>query len=256
MKKLIILTLSLVQFASCEKNLSTPANSSPAPVITAQGNDLKGGGDTVGGGSTIKKRPLESYAKKLEKVDAYKLKVVPLIEKLKMELPRMAADFIHLSNNRVWYFIPASLDKIKSAVIGTYSPEVDQTAVQDLNAVWFDSNLFDEMEKEDQARLIIHELVMGMHLLEYKPRLDRCFAKAALNLFTVSEKSAAIYSDEIQNCKNNYLIGIDQTSHKFTLTNDDYDVIRKIVIELTSDEPNWKQIKQIVEDNKLRSYND
>lgn len=256
MKDLIVLTLGLTWFASCERNITVPATSSPAPVIVVQGNDLKGGGDTVGGGSTIKKRPLESYAKKLEKVDAFKLKVVPLIEKLKTEYPRMAADFIHLSNNRIWYFIPASLDKIKSAVIGTYSPEVDQTAVQDLNAVWFDSNLFDEMEIEDQARLIIHELVMGTHLLEYKPRLDRCFAKATLNLFTVNEKSTAAYDEEVHTCKDNYLIGVDQTSHKFTLTNDDYDVIRKIVIELTSDEPNWKQIKQIVEDNKLRSYND
>ncbi len=254
MKNLIYLFLISELLLACQPKI---VGQSPTdPVVKPQVSDLKGGGDTVGGGNTIKKKPIEAYAKKVSQSEAYQLKVSPLIEKLKVAYPRLAADFIHLTNNRVWYFIPVSLDKIKSALIGTYSPEVDQTAVQDLNAVWFDSNLFDEMEPTEQGRLIIHELVMGSHLLEFKPRLDRCYAKAATNLFEKSNEAVASYDSDRESCKKNYLYGVDQISHQFSISTDDYNIIRKIVIELTSDDPDFKQVKMLIEENKIRQYSD
>lgn len=261
MRLSFILGLILLFNVGCQIKTETivpAAQPVPPATVTIAGEptQLKGGGDTVGGGNTIKKKPIEAYAKKIDRTDAYKNRVLPLIEKLKTQFPRLAADFIHLSNHRVWYFIPVSLDKLKSSLIGTYSPEVDQTAVQDLNAVWFDSNQFNEMDEESQGRLLIHELVMGVHLLEFKPKLDRCYAKAALDLFNSDSVSQDHYDEDTTQCRINYQIGIDQTSHSFSLSTDDYDAIRKVVIELTDDNPNWKLIKQIIDENKLRSYND
>ena len=258
MKLRLILSLILLLTFGCQiksETVVTPPQS-PTATVAGQPTPLKGGGDTVGGGNTIKKKPIEAYAKKIEKADVYKNRVLPLIEKLKTQFPRLAADFIHLSSHRVWYFIPVSLDKLKSTLIGMYSPEVDQTAVQDLNAVWFDANLFDEMTEENQGRLLIHELVMGVHLLEFKPKLDRCYAKAALELFNSDSASQDRYDEVTLQCRTNYQISVDQASHTFSLSPDDYDAIRKIVIELTDENPNWKLIRQIMDENKLRTYND
>ncbi len=263
MRTLIYSLLYVLTFAGCQMKLervapATPtANDTKTTTVKPQGgSSVQGGGDTVGGGSIIKFKNMESYAKKVQSLNSFNLVVKPLVEKLKVQFPRLAADFIHLVNERTWYFIPTALDKIKSELIGTYTPSVDQAALQDLNQVWFDSTLFDQMESEEQGRLIVHELVMGAHLLEFTPRVERCYAKAALNLFEFTADAQTHYADAAHDCKKNYGVGVDQVSHQFSLSAEDYMGIRKVVIELISENPNWSEVKQILEDFKLRDYND
>lgn len=241
LKYFILLVLFL---AGCQQGSS----SNPDVKI----NGAQGGGDTVGGGSTIGNKPVEYYAKKPDEVKAYNELVVPLIESLKVGYPRLAADFIHLAQRRTWYFIPVPLENISSQILGTHS-DSDQAAIQDLGSVWFDAKIFNAMESKEQAMLLTHELVMGVRLLMHKSRQDRCFAKAALNLFGADTEK---YWVEVDSCRKTYPLNDDIGAPKFIPGQINYDIIRKIVIELSSAHPNFREVTHLIEDNSVRDYND
>lgn len=245
-QNILLLLAFLAGFSSCQKQSSSPT---PAPDVDI--TNARGGGDSVGGGSTINKKPLEAYAKTADQLPAYKSVVVPLLEKIELNYPRLAADFIHISQRRTWYFIPVALDSIASQ-IGAHS-RTDQAALQDLGAVWFDSTIYDSMLEPDQGMLLVHELVMGARLLNFKSRQDRCFAKAALKLF---KADADGYRNEINICRQTYPVSDDFGAPKFSPGQIDYDVIRKIVIELSKEAPDFNEVSHLIEDNGVRDYND
>ena len=256
MKNITFLIIVSGLLLSCQQRTENTTHITGAgPTLPTEPSGL-GGGDTVGGGSTINKKPIESNAVKVVETPAYQLRVHPLIEKMKVHYPRLAADFIHLASRRTWYFIPASLEDISSKILGTYS-KTDQAALQDLNAVWFNSKLYQEMQLADQGDLLVHELVMGVRLLEFKSRYERCLAKAALLLFEVQIEPENKHAGATLACRNNYAVSDPfNQQQKFTIGSDDYNAIRNIVIELISVEPNWTQIRQIIEEYNVRDHSD
>ena len=104
---------------------------------------------------------------------------------------------LHIAVARSWYMVPVTLNKLPSERIGVSFP-TDQFAVQNLYEVWLDKNLFATMPAQDKATLLVHELVMGVRLLQYTDNLDQCLAKATADLFDPSRHD--VYLTERKNC--------------------------------------------------------
>ena len=171
--KQICLILIAVFFCSlgCEQNKVVEKT----VVVTAQQQDTEGGADVGGGGNGIDGIPLEAFKVNISKTSLYKFQIDPLVGRLIQIQPSLASGFYRIANYRGWYFVPVSLNKIPSIVIG--APFVtDQLAFQTLFKVWVDQNLYEKMNEEHQKTLLIHELVMGTRLLSYRKNYEKCFA--------------------------------------------------------------------------------
>jgi hypothetical protein len=268
----VLLILSLFIF-SCSRpggGIQTPT-ANPGALPPATDGQL-GGTSSNGGGNGIRGKVLESYiVRDLNRKSYYVAFIQPLIEKLSTEYPDLAADVVYITNERDWYFIPAELDEISKTILGTYAP-TDQYALQDLNKVWINSLLFDQIQSDaDKATLIVHEIVMGIRLMQFKNKQDQCIAKAARVLIdfgidgdplknvnnskkTTEEERQSDYTSKKAECRKTYPLIIGVQKQKFNLVNEDYDLIRKIVSLLVLEKPDIKEVKSLIEANNFRSY--
>lgn len=134
--------------------------------------DQTGTGDS-GGGNTYKGRPLDSYI-----LDPHSLRVTQeilaqKINSLRTLNPEFATVLSHILDHRYWYFLPGPLSALPKEKIGS-AVAIDQAALQDLQSIWIDSDLFDKMSPADQATLMMHELVMGAQFVKYQPLFRQC----------------------------------------------------------------------------------
>lgn len=219
-------------------------------------NNNSGGTDSTGGGNSINGKPVDDYILNLRKLDAYDQHLKPLVLKLEINYPSLAADFKHLIHRRMWYFVPGDINAISSSILGTYA-KTDQLALQDLNKVWVDNNLFQKMESRSQAVLIVHEIVMGIKLMQFKSKQDLCIAKAARvleeeNLLKTQEK----YFLEVDFCTKNYPLIPGLQSENFALNKNDYDYIRMLVYKIMAEQPYYNELKTLIETSGFRTYED
>lgn len=136
---------------------------------------LRGTGDS-GGGNLYLGRPLESYIVKPTELPGGKLALRKLGFMLEEDdIHPLRFIFDNVLKEKVWYAVPGPLRKIPAAVIGS-AVETEQGALQTMEAVWLDSDLFAVMKEEDQARLILHEVVMGLRLLKFASDYEQCLA--------------------------------------------------------------------------------
>jgi hypothetical protein len=260
--KKIFLFLVIANFFSCAKQ-SGEVSTAGGLFDPANTNQSRGGTDSTGGGNGVSGKPLESYIARDLMAQKYYEPIMSLIKVLSLEYPRLAADIYHISREREWYFVPVELDLISKKILGTYGV-TEQYALQDLNKVWLNSISFEKMEPKDQSLLILHELVMGVKLLKYKSKQDKCIAKAALAVVEIDEntkkedKSAALerYSNEKKYCRKTYLLIEGVQNEQFSLTSQDYDLIRKLVLLLSSENVDVKEVKSIIEGSNFRDYSD
>jgi hypothetical protein len=222
-------------------------------VVSNRSQQTTGGTDQVGGGNGIDGIPLDAFIQDIQKNSGYKNKIEPLIQKLSTLYPQLAADIYHLSHQRDWYFVPGKLAAISQNILGTYAP-TDQIALQDTNKIWIDKNQFSIMNEDNQAVLILHELIMGVNLLQYKHRQDQCIAKAAILLF--SENGPEKYSNEKKFCRNTYPMIEGTANEKFDPKAINYDKIRRVVSVLIQDEIDIAEIKALFKNYKIREYED
>ncbi len=218
----------------------------------------QGGIDQTGGGNGINGIPLDKFIFPVAQKNSYKLYVIPVIKKLSTVFPRLAADFYHISSNRDWYFVPAPLHEISDKILGTYAP-TDQLALQDLNKIWIDRNKFDQMTEEDQGVLIVHEIMMGVRLLKYKERQDLCIAKASLIMVEADNTEAQEkFRYEKKYCRSTYPVVEGTQNTGFSLSKDDYDLIRRLVSKIIQSDIDIDidEVKSLIETYKFRDYND
>jgi hypothetical protein len=244
----LISLMILLLLAACQGEKTIINN--PAPVADTS----MGGTDNTGGGSGIEGKPFEDYIEKnLELTDAYKNHLQALMDQIKIEAPGLAGDMYHISRNREWYFVPGPVRKISEQIIGAYSKSV-QFALQDHNKVWIDRNLYVEMSPSSQANLLLHEMVIGIRLMQYQDKMDQCIAKAAK--LALNEETAAEYKKQKQKCRRSYprLPGFEQK--KFRLNQNDYDIVRKIVSLLDRANPDIEEAVSIIESHGIRNYQD
>lgn len=241
MKTVFILSLFLI-VAACSGNKETiikeiqvvnERNDNPLPIPKSQNNNKPSGGvDDGGGGVAVKGRPLESYAVNITGRDEYQKYIVAIIQKLKVNSPELSSELIYLSRERTWYIIDVPLNEIPRQVMGTYF-KTDQVAVQNKSDIWMNQNLFESMSEENRAMLILHELMMGVKILNYGSPLDKCFAVSSLGLLEADLKD---YELKRKKCLERYkLVDIQQSllgGNSFSVSSEDYGLIRKLTKSL------------------------
>lgn len=251
MKLIKLLPVAFVSLSilACKKQVTIIQT---APVAESQRTELQQGGtDSTGGGNGIQGKPLDDYILNIRELPAFTNHIKPLIQDLSQNYPELAADFYHLSIERDWYFVPTDLDQIAKNILGVYA-RTDQIALQDLNKIMVDSQLFAQMQEHDQAVLIAHEIVMGIRLLKHKKTQDLCMATAARTL--VSENNYPKYENLKKKCRETYPFIPGTQNEKFSLNSDDYDFIRKLVKKITVPVINYAELKSLIEDNQFRDY--
>ncbi len=155
----------LTIFVGCKPRGQSPAHTPPASMT--QGTADSGGGNTFNG------KPLESYIVDITLLPAFKNQVEPILEDLKyFSVGNYAFQF--LIKNKAWYFIPEDLTTLPKEKIGS-AVHSEQAALQDFKQIWINSKIFDAMtSEEDQAKLILHELLMGLKLLKFDSARQEC----------------------------------------------------------------------------------
>lgn len=196
------------------------------PVAPASSDQVENGGVDGGGGNGLSGKPLESYQVDLKSVPEFQKFIAPVIRNLKRSFPHLAADMNYLSREREWYFVPVSLRKIPSFKLGTYFA-TDQIAIQNKSEIWVDAGLYQKMDEEGRARLIMHEMLMGVRILNFTSELEKCFAAAA------GADSDAAYREGRKACLKKFKVDSDlgnafRTEKSVDITEANYALIRKL----------------------------
>lgn len=265
LSNLLLLSCTLVLLLACQgqqREIVHERVEVQVPVPGEPGNfdsQAEGGTDS-GGGNGHSGRLLESYSMRVSELSVYKDKIFPIVQNLSQTFPQLSSDLLHLSNERKWYFIPGNLAAIPSSRLGV-SLKTDQLALQNRGEIWLNDLLFKELASDDErAKLILHELVMGVKLMEYQDPLDECLSQIALYRLSTSLKS--FYENKRKECHRKIppLPGINGESsiwnQKMDLSQSDYIAIRGLVSTLweTQGKVNGEELKALMKIRGLRSY--
>lgn len=157
---------------------STPT---PPPSPPNQGTSTSGGGGNAicTGDKSEQCYTIEGFVFNLYQTPAYKEVLAPIMENLKSSFPQLISDFLHIAGNRLWYHIPVALDKLPQSQIGTYFG-TEQFAMQGLGEIFFDYGIIKRMELKQQGLAYLHELVMGVRLMEFQSDQDQCLARISI----------------------------------------------------------------------------
>ncbi|MDG0817127.1 hypothetical protein [Bdellovibrio svalbardensis] len=221
------------------------------------------GGTDSGGGNGVDGHSIEEYAVNIQEDASYQQYVLPIILKIAETHPRFASDMVHITSERTWYKIPVSLNSLKATQIGVSFGDKDlqQFALQNLKAVWINSRHFDRFETDEtRARLILHEILMGVRLMKLKNSLDNCYSGAAL--LKLNPAKADEYKKEREACAIKYVFSstdpilIPGVGSGLDLSNDDYDNIRGLGVNLWNEKGVISKIEldAWLKANKFRSY--
>lgn len=173
--------LSLSSLVACQGTSTEVVRERIEVQVPGAPSDARSeGGVDSGGGNGYERKLLESYARDIRATDSFKNRILPILVNLSTSYPRLASDLIHISQERRWYLIPGGLDRIPSQRIGV-NFKTDQLALQNRGEVWINEILFDDLRSdEERAKLILHEMVMGVRLMSYQDQLDECLSEVAI----------------------------------------------------------------------------
>ena len=229
MTKYLLLLVQCLFLAACTlKESHTVETIEKVPLPGHEGPTDSGGGSGVDG------KPLESYIQNIREFSVFKSKIQQTLLKVGKVHSRLAGDLFHIAMQRNWYFVPVNLDQIPSELIGAHFA-TEQLALQNYDEVWFDSKIYDKMDDSARETILVHELVMGVRLLEFQNNLDRCFAEATEDLIK-PEANVDHFNEARKKClaENTSLPG--WSGHKpMSLDQDDYSNIRNLTKILTQD---------------------
>lgn len=201
--------------------LSPNSNTSGNPAPASGGMTAQGTADS-GGGNTLKGKPIESYAVKLGELTAFKSAVLPVIEGFKHHTELHFA-VETLLKHKIWYLIPGKLDTLPKEKIGA-AIATDQAALQDFKQVWINSEIYGAMSAEDQGRLLLHEILIGLRILKFDSPKEEC-----LRWSQDQNESCGSYSNEVRGKPSD-------------LTPDDYAQVRASGVEMFEKYKEWSQV--------------
>jgi hypothetical protein len=197
--------LTLLVLTACQGSKETIVEKH---FITGSGDGLPvppdkvdGGIDGGGGGNGLDRKPLESFRVDLTLVSSYQRIKNKVIDKLIVRFPKLAADLLHITEERSWYLIPTELRNLPAANIGV-SFKTDQIGLQKLKEVWINDLIFATMEPVDQETLILHELLMGVRLLQFTNLLDQCLVN--ISVLRLAPLTQDKYKEERRLCFKKY----------------------------------------------------
>jgi len=234
--------------------------------LVHDGGKSNQGGTDSGGGNGLSGKPLESYRIDINSQEVFS-KVKTIISNVGQNFPELAGDMWHVAQDRRWYNIPSSLDAIPSERIGV-AFATDQLALQNLGEIWIDGKLFGAMTTDDRATLLLHEILMGVRLMNFQDDLDKCLASIAFESMSMSsDAQKSKYQADRKNCflRNGGLGGgggggspliPDPQSPNINLSKADYENIRSLVIQLNSSNGSVDgfELKQWMKEKGFRNY--
>ncbi len=119
------------------------------------------GAEGGGGGNSINGKLVESFVRDITQTKAFAEKVSPLLDSLDKKVPKIVKFYRDVLGRIDWYFIPGNLKTQSESATGLPFPS-DQVAVQRAREVWIDEDLYNALSIDDQAKLILHEMLLEM----------------------------------------------------------------------------------------------
>lgn len=219
---------------------------------------VDGGIDGGGGGNGVARKPLESFRVDLTQVSSYQRVKTKVIDKLVVRFPKLAADLLHITEERSWYLIPTELRNLPAAKIGV-SFKTDQIGLQKLKEVWINDLIFATMDPVDQETLILHELLMGVRLLEFTNLLDQCLVN--ISILRLAPLTQDKYKEDRHLCFKKYRDAADLgdsigLGKDIKLEDYDYDTIRDItnLLMTKTDTFDVQELEDQMAIRKFRKY--
>jgi hypothetical protein len=168
--------LCVVTFLGACSNSGHSGSPAANPQTRANGTGDSGGGNSYMG------RPLESYIQDPTKLASYQSLIGPITAKLitpdgNGASPDMGRLFKYVLKAKTWYFIPGELTVLPKERIGS-AVSTEQVALQNLHEVWVNTQIFNAMNADDQSKLVLHEILMGIRLLQFDSLTNQCLAFA------------------------------------------------------------------------------
>lgn len=202
---------------------ATPSIPATLPAATGPVTTGMGGGD-LGGGNGILGKPLETYRIRIDHTEEFRDFLQPVLMRVEKKLPLLALEMWHVIQRRAWYFVPVKLQTLPADLIAV-GFATEQLALQTHQSVWFDMDEFRKMDRRARAQLLLHEVVMGLKILNFSSYSDQCEARRV----RASETMQCSYIDRVK-----LPAGFDEffRAQKVELSRADYDAIRFITTEL------------------------
>lgn len=145
-----------------------------ADVATSRPPVAQGTVDS-GGGAGFKGRPLEGHRKDITTFPEFKKWVEPILRSIGRMHPSHQSLFVYIVKERTWLFLDAPVPKISNDRQSTpYT--IDQWAVQNSKEIQM-SNEYKGSE-EDRAKILLHEIFVGLKIMRYGSYNEYCFAFA------------------------------------------------------------------------------
>lgn len=152
---------------------ATPPGQPEAPG-KSQGTTDGGGGNGVDG------KVFEAYIVKPQELRGYRQYIKPILDKWKNSKSSLTS--MEFTTLKVWYLLPLQMKPIDKETLGVSfaADQTEQLAFQTRHEVWIDSTKTAKMNDFEFAKLIIHEMVMGMYLMKFEKYSDviKSFEKA------------------------------------------------------------------------------
>lgn len=209
--------------------VATPApapapGTSALPAATGPGTAASLGGGDLGGGNGILGKPLETYRVRIDRTEEFREFIQPVLQRVEGKLPLLALEMWHVVQRRAWYFVPVKLQTLPADLIAVGFP-TEQLALQTHQSVWFDFAEFLKMDRRARAQLLLHEIVMGLKILNFASYGDQCEARRLRS----DNPLQCSYIDRVK-----LPAGFDEffRAQKVELSRADYDAIRFITTEL------------------------
>ena len=240
-------------------NGSGPASPSGGGTPAPGGSSGNGGVDPTGGGNGVNGVSLDNYKIRINELPSFIRIRDNVITRLAKRFPKLAGDLMFVAEGKTWYRIKTQLNTLPSAKIGV-SFKTEQFALQNVSEIWINDLIFVDMKDRDQDGLILHEMVMGVRLLEFANELDRCLA--AIEYMKLETITAEAYPEKRRECfKKNKLaadlgqaaIGLGRT---IKLEDHDYFTIRTLTAKLMEevDSINAEELEDWMSIRNFRKY--
>ena len=157
--------------------------------------EAKGTQDS-GGGTGVDGKVYESYIVDPTTLPAFKNYIVPIFKNMKSDDDADNQGGVLIASLKTWYVAPVELNKISKDLLGVsfVKTSTQQIARQTTKEIWIDKTIFDKMSEQDQAELIIHEMVETMYFYKFIGVREFC-GKAVANHGKNSAEDCVRFSD-------------------------------------------------------------
>jgi hypothetical protein len=259
-KSLVLIFAAFLVVSACGGNKETVQIVQQAPQKPSGGGDSSGGsglgGADVGGGVTVDGKQVDEYRVRISELKEYQDNIIPIINILAKKFPELAADFLHITQNRSWIIIPADLPSLDPLKIGIlYKADSAQAAYHLPERILIDERIWNKMTEKSRAMLLLHEIVLGVHWIDSHEAQDRCLAESKQIFVKNDFKETDDFKLSRENCYKNYPYFVNVT--KFKIKAEDYNNIETISSDLGKyiEKIDWEELKLWISSRKFRVYN-